>query len=94
MAKMEASFPTDEANDNARKRIPFSARVSILDIASEQTVVVSIGDSNIVRLLSDEFSSAHRMSFRALQQGYLTRNGLEVAQTPISGQRVRFQTIV
>lgn len=91
MAKMEASFPVDEANDNARKRIPFSARVSIQDVASEHTVVVSIDDLKMVRLLSDEFKVAHRMSFRALQQGYLTRNGQEVARTPITGQRVHFQ---
>lgn len=88
---MEASFPLDEANDNARKRIPFSARVSIQDIAPEHTVIVSINDLKIVRLLSDEFNVAHRMSFRTLQQGFLTRNGQEVARTSITGQRVRFQ---
>lgn len=97
MATIEMSFPVNEPNDRARKRIPFSARVSIIDIASEGRIVVFIEDSNMVRVASEEFSIAGRMSFKSLARMCLIRNGLEVARTSLTGPtgpRVRFQTML
>ncbi len=97
MAKIEVSFPTNERiNDRARKRIPFSARVNIQDIASEKKIVVSIEDPKMVRIVSEEFSRAGRVSFRSFARMYLIRNKEEVERTSISTSftlGVHFQTL-
>jgi len=91
MAKIEASFPANEPNDRARKRIPFYARVSIQDIPERNSVLVFIDDSKMVKLLLYEYKVAGRMSFRQFHRNFLTRNDEEVALTSISGQGVRFE---
>lgn len=92
MADIEASFPT--GTNDERVRIPIRSRATITDIASDSQIVVSIGDSSVVRQLSDNFRRYHAITFRSFSEDSVKRNGRSVGITSISGEGVRFQTSI